>query len=447
MATTTTDRRQGVSAGQAAKAPVTVATTANITLSGEQTIDGVACVANDRVLVKDQTDASENGIYDVSTGSWSRSPDFDGSHDVLPGTLIPTSSEGSSNGGLTYQVTNTGDITIGTTNLTFSTVSYTSTNFLPLAGGTMTGDIVMSGTANVDLNGTRKLIIDADADTYIGGTATDDRIDFVAQNLTGFQVYGGTTAANTHIEGFATADIPVTGGTATAYTVTTGIWAAYVTDRYYIVRFHAANTSAAPTIDFDGIAAKTIKDKKGNALKIGAIQTDMFGILLYDGTDMLLQNPHILQGEFVNSGDGATYSTTQLALDATHSSGVWETIGPTGSGATNIWTALDNIPTTADWVEIKGQLYMEKASPSVGTVYACTVFARKNGGSTSSSAYNAIGYVSFKAVSTNDMQLEGFLTGKIPLDANNIFDMRYVASGTPTLSIDISVVGYGYNDA
>ena len=56
------------------KGSVTVATTTNISLSGEQTIDGVAIVAGTTVLVKDQTNAIENGIYIVSVNEWDRSP-------------------------------------------------------------------------------------------------------------------------------------------------------------------------------------------------------------------------------------------------------------------------------------------------------------------------------------------------------------------------------------
>jgi hypothetical protein len=48
------------------------ATTGNISLSGEQTIDGVAVTAGKLVLVKDQTDKKENGIYQVSSGAWGR---------------------------------------------------------------------------------------------------------------------------------------------------------------------------------------------------------------------------------------------------------------------------------------------------------------------------------------------------------------------------------------
>jgi hypothetical protein len=57
------------------KASVLTATTADITLSGEQTVNGVALVAGNRVLVKDQTLSQNNGIYIVSASAWSRSPD------------------------------------------------------------------------------------------------------------------------------------------------------------------------------------------------------------------------------------------------------------------------------------------------------------------------------------------------------------------------------------
>ena len=60
MVSPSTDRRYGVSGNLAMKAPCRVATTANITLNGLQTIDGVTVAAGDRVLVKDQS-SSEIG--------------------------------------------------------------------------------------------------------------------------------------------------------------------------------------------------------------------------------------------------------------------------------------------------------------------------------------------------------------------------------------------------
>ena len=63
-----------VAQGLSTKAPVLVATTANITLSGEQTIDGVTTSAS-RVLVKNQSNAAQNGIYVSASGAWARSAD------------------------------------------------------------------------------------------------------------------------------------------------------------------------------------------------------------------------------------------------------------------------------------------------------------------------------------------------------------------------------------
>jgi hypothetical protein len=65
---------QSYAAGLSWKNPVTVATTANITLIGTQTIDGVAVVAGNTVLVKNQTLSSQNGIYTVSAGAWTYAP-------------------------------------------------------------------------------------------------------------------------------------------------------------------------------------------------------------------------------------------------------------------------------------------------------------------------------------------------------------------------------------
>ncbi len=58
------------------KDPVLCATTANITLSGEQTLDGIL-TSTSRILVKDQTSADENGIYVTAAGAWARSTDAD----------------------------------------------------------------------------------------------------------------------------------------------------------------------------------------------------------------------------------------------------------------------------------------------------------------------------------------------------------------------------------
>lgn len=113
-----TDRIDGLSTSVAIKAPVRVATTAAITLSGQQSIDGVNVVANDRVLVKDQADARTNGIYMVQTGLWTRAKDFDGARDVVEGTLIYVV-DGNSLGDTYWRCTTVDLVIFGDTDITF----------------------------------------------------------------------------------------------------------------------------------------------------------------------------------------------------------------------------------------------------------------------------------------------------------------------------------------
>ena len=116
--TTSTDRFNGLIGSSAVKPAVVVATTANITLAGLQTIDGIALIANDRVLVKNQTNAVNNGIWVASTGQWSRSEDFNGIYDAQEGTLIVVS-RGNSNSGRVFILITQAPV-IGTSSLTFS---------------------------------------------------------------------------------------------------------------------------------------------------------------------------------------------------------------------------------------------------------------------------------------------------------------------------------------
>ena len=119
MSSTITER-QRINTSSAVKVPCKAATTANITLLGEQTIDGVSCVTNDRVLVKNQTTASENGIYLVDTSGWSRARDWDGSYDVKKGTFVYVT--GGTNSGFWY-VTTSDPIVPGTTSVTIAQAS------------------------------------------------------------------------------------------------------------------------------------------------------------------------------------------------------------------------------------------------------------------------------------------------------------------------------------
>lgn len=108
----------GIAQGLNWKDSVRAATTANITLSGTQTIDGISIVADDRVLVKDQSTASENGIYICKSGSWVRADDMDAA-DEFSGAAVFIQ-EGTVNADTGYVCTNNGDITVGTDAVSFT---------------------------------------------------------------------------------------------------------------------------------------------------------------------------------------------------------------------------------------------------------------------------------------------------------------------------------------
>lgn len=104
--------------GLKTKQPVRVATTANITLSGTQTIDDVALSVDDRVLVKDQSTQTNNGIYVVKSGSWERSTDANTATELT--NAVVSVLEGTANGQSTFRQITT-SITLGSSNIVWQT--------------------------------------------------------------------------------------------------------------------------------------------------------------------------------------------------------------------------------------------------------------------------------------------------------------------------------------
>ena len=106
-----------IAAGIHWKDSVKVATTANITLSGEQTIDGIT-TSSSRVLVKNQTDASQNGIWVSASGAWARATDMNESAEFAGSAVFVR--EGTSQEDTGYVCTNDSDPVVGTDDITFA---------------------------------------------------------------------------------------------------------------------------------------------------------------------------------------------------------------------------------------------------------------------------------------------------------------------------------------
>jgi len=191
------------------KASVRVATTANITLSGTQNIDGVAVIAGDRVLVKNQNTASQNGIYVVAAGSWSRATDADSDAEVTAG-MFTFVAEGTENADSGWVLTTNDTITLGTTALAFAQFSGAG-QITAGAGLTKSGNTIDVGTAS-----SSRIVVNADdidlatvSQTDTTGSAGVSFVQTVTRDsygrVTGV-ISGSVQDASTSVKGIASFD-------------------------------------------------------------------------------------------------------------------------------------------------------------------------------------------------------------------------------------------------
>ncbi len=279
------------------KDSVRVATTANITLSGTQTIDGVALSAGERVLVKDQSTASQNGIYEVAAGAWSRTTDADQDAEVTTGLTVFVS-EGTAAAATVWSLITADPIIVGTTNLSFTqtgggTTAYTAGDGLTLTGNTF--DVVTAsstriavaansidlGTPTIGGSGAGSDFTKVSVDTYgrISSTGTATPGDIGAQPL---------DSDLTAIAGLSSTGIIVrTGaGTATVRSIATA-------SSSRITVSNGDGVSGNPTLDLatvtpggTGTFYKLTTDSYGRVDNLEAVDAaDITGVLGYTPTD------------------------------------------------------------------------------------------------------------------------------------------------------------------
>jgi len=248
-----------VAQGLDPKASCVAATTANITLSGTQTIDGVALIAGDRCLVKDQTLSQNNGIYLVAAGAWTRATDMDTWAEV-PGafTFIEQGTLYADTG---WVCTSNAGGTLGTTPITwvqFAGVgSYTAGTGLTLTGTQFSitntavtaasyGSATQVGTFTVNAQGQLTLAGNTTVTPAVGsitglGTGVATALAVNVGSAGAFVTFNGalgtpssgtvtnlTGTASININGTVGATTPTTGAfttvAATTVTATTGIF-------------------------------------------------------------------------------------------------------------------------------------------------------------------------------------------------------------------------------
>jgi hypothetical protein len=237
-----------VASGLDVKTSVVAATTANITLSAVQTIDGISVIAGDRVLVKNQTTPAQNGVYVVAAGAWSRAADTNTFAKLVSAFFFVEKGTTQADTGWVCTVDPGG--TLETTAVAFAQFSasgaYVAGDGLTLTGNTFN----VAGTAN-------RISVAADsvdiASTYVGQTSittlgtiatgtwnattiTVAKGGTGATTLTGYVKGNGTSAMtasatipNTDISGLGTMStqaasaVAITGGSITNLTTFDGI--------------------------------------------------------------------------------------------------------------------------------------------------------------------------------------------------------------------------------
>ncbi len=195
------------------KESVMAATTGNITLSGLQTIDGYTTLAGDRILVKDQTNQTENGIYNASASTWTRSSDAATGTELIGASVYIEA--GTTQKGSGWVQSTTGTITIGTTpivwvqfsgvgvylagtGLSLSANTFSNTGVLSVTPGS--GISTSAATGNITVTNTGVLSVLGSSNIAVS-TATGN----VTISLTG-TVPTATTATN--LAGGAGGSIP-----------------------------------------------------------------------------------------------------------------------------------------------------------------------------------------------------------------------------------------------
>ena len=227
-------------AGLSWKEPVLAASMGNLTLSGEQTVDTVAVVAGDRVLVKDQATASQNGIYTVAVGAWTRSIGADDWDEYLGaitfviegsqagsawyctaqpgGTLGTTAIEWANFSVSSTYTAGTGLTLSGTqfsiTNTGVSAATYGAANTVPVIAVNAQGQITSATNTSIAING-NQITSGTIGSAYLSGSYT---------GITGLGTLGNLTVTNT-ISGSinGNAATATTAGSATTATTATNI--------------------------------------------------------------------------------------------------------------------------------------------------------------------------------------------------------------------------------
>ena len=442
-----------VAQGLNPKASCQVATTANITLSGLQAIDGYTTLAGDRVLVKNQTTSSQNGIYLASASAWTRATDMDVWAEVA-GAYTVILNGGQADTGWVCNASTTG--TIGTTAMPWVQFSGSATYYagtgLTLASNTFSitntgvtaasyGLASQTLTATVNAQGQLTSLAAtsiAIANTQVSGLGTMSTQSASSVSITGGAIDGttlGATTASTVRGTTITATTQFTGAgtglTGTATSLNIGGNAATATTASATttaVTFNNAGAGGVSGSTFNGATALTVSYNTIGAPSTtgsGASGTWAIGI---SGNAATVTNGVYTTGSYSNptwitSISGSIVSgAVSTATTATNIAG-----GTAGALAYNTASGTTTFLTlgTTNYVLTAGATspqYVAQSTLSVGSATSATTATNLASG--------AAGYIPYQSASSTTSFLSAGTSGQV---------LTSGGSGAPTWSAPTAV--------
>jgi len=409
---------QSYAVGISWKAPVTAATMTNITRSGPQTIDGKAVVAGDTVLVKNQTNSAENGIYQVNAGAWTYATGCTTWSQYVSALVFVE--YGTQQGSAWYCTAQPGG-TLGTTAMTWSNFS-TAANYTAGTGLTLTGyqfSITPVGTANTYGSASQVPVFTTNASGQVTAV-TNTSIAIAATQITSGTIdtarisgsYTGITGVGTLTAGTWNAStIGVAYGGSGAATFTAGYLKASGTTAFTTV-------TSIPSSDITGLGTMSTQNANNVAITGGTIATltspigvpsggtgaaTLTGYVKGTGTAALTASSTIPSGDISGLGTMATQNANSVTITGGSVNGT--TIGAT-TASTGAFTYISTSSTTsttptlgfnasnspfAAGATISGSYLQHMLQNKSGTAGASTNYVLSNDLGTDSTYYGEFG--------------------------------------------------------
>jgi hypothetical protein len=202
----------------------------------------------------------------------------------------------------------------------------------------------------------------------------------------------------------------------------------------------ADNVESATDISGTATNVESAEDISGTATNVASATNVQNAANVESAT-----NSYTYEGTYVSDGDGyPCISQTQLDVDASIAADAWESVGPTDSGADNIWTALDGLQTDIDWVRVKITLIGVISGATPGTFTQAVTYGRKNG---SSASNNSVSMLAEILVHVDPDGKGGAATSgvfEIPV-SSRMFDFRYTIGSLASIGSNLTLVAAGYN--